>query len=43
VIACYIVPKFLRICGNLAFGLFEHFVEHDKLVKADVVPNIRVF
>jgi hypothetical protein len=35
------VPKLLRVCGNLAFRLFEHFVEHGKLILALRVPNIR--
>jgi len=31
-----VIPKVLRVCGNLGFGLFEHFVEHEKLVIANL-------
>jgi len=36
-----VVPKLLRLDGKCIFLLFEHFVEHGKLVMLYLVPNIR--
>lgn len=36
----FFVPKFLRVCGNITFRLYEHFVEHGKLIWILCAPNI---
>jgi len=36
-----VVPKILRVYGNLAFRLFEHFVEHRNLILVISVPKVR--
>ena len=35
-----VTPKVLRVCGNCWFILFEHFVEHVKLIWILCVPKI---
>jgi diguanylate cyclase (GGDEF)-like protein len=38
----FFVPKVFRGCENLAFRLFEHFVEQRNIAVIQFVPNVRV-